>query len=179
MFKRSRVLSLFVGLAAMLGVFGLVAAQDAPPMVDPLNLTSEPVVLEFSSGPAGPPTIEIVTDGRMTFRIDTAGPVSGSFDGTMTGTVSEMTANPSPAYHQVTVMFKIETELGSFHGYYAGSFHRPEGADQAEIAAVGKILSVSGAYADLYMADVYVNSAVSYADGRSTGEAGTMLIAPR
>ncbi len=148
-------------------------------MVDLLNLTSAPVVLEFSTGPAGPPMIEIVTDGRMTFRIDVAGPVSGSFAGTLRGTVSEMTANPSPAYHQVTVMFTVETELGSFDGYYAGSFHRPDGADQAQIAAAGKILSVSGAYADLYMADVYVNSAVSYVDGRSTGEAGTMLIAPR
>ncbi len=178
MFRHSRVLSLFVGLAAMLGVIGPVAAQDFP-MVDALDLKNAPVVLEFSTGPAGPPTIEIVTDGRMTFRIDTVGPVSGAFEGTITGTVSEMTANPSPAYHQVTIMFTVETELGSFDGYYAGSFHRPEGADHAQIAAVGKILSVSGAYADLYMADVYVDSAVSYVDGRSTGEAGTMLIAPR
>lgn len=41
------------------------------------------------------------------------------------------------------------------------------------------ILLVSGAYADLYLADVYVSSTVQFADGRSVGESGTMTITAR
>lgn len=58
---------LFVSLIVV-GAFSVALAQDVVP-VEPLDLSSEPVVLEFSSGAAGPPTVEPLTDGRMTFRI--------------------------------------------------------------------------------------------------------------
>jgi hypothetical protein len=177
--KASRVLLHLLAICfTLLGLSGAVAAQDVQP-VEPLALASEPVMLEFSVGAAGPPTIEPLTDGRMTFRIQAAGEVTGALDGSISAKVSEVTPAPSPAYHSVTIIFTIETEQGQIEGYYAGSFHQPEGSDQAEITAVGKILSVSGAYADLYLADVYVSSEVQFVDGRSVGESGTMLIAAR
>lgn len=159
----------------LLGAFSVAIAQDGAP-VEPLDLSSEPVVLQFSSGAAGPPTVEPLTDGRMTFRIQAAGEVSGAFEGSLSAYVSEVTAMPAPSMHPVTVMFTIETEQGTIQGYYAGSLYLAQGSDSASIHAAGQILSVSGAYADLYLADVFVNSAVQFVDGRSIGESGTMMI---
>jgi hypothetical protein len=162
----------------VLGGLGAAHAQDTAP-IEPLALASEPMVLDFSSGAAGPPTIEMLTDGRMTFRIMASGDVTGAFQGTISAKVSEVTAAPSPPFHPVTVMFTIETELGQLEGYYAGSLYLAEGSDHALIVASGHILSVSGAYADLYLAEVIVSSAVQFVDGRSVGETGTITIAAR
>lgn len=166
-----------VGFLVM-GLCSVALAQDAQP-VEPLDFSGEPVVLEFSTGAAGPPTIEPLTDGRMTFRIAAAGEVSGAFAGSLSATVSEVTAMPSPPLHPVTVIFTIETEQGTIEGYYAGSLYLAEGSDSAIIHATGLILSVSGAYADLYLAEVFVDSAVQFVDGRSVGESGTITITVR
>ena len=161
-----------------ISMLGVGLAQEET-MIDPLDLSSEPLILEFSNSATGPPMIEPLSDGRMTFRITGAGPVTGSIQGTFTGRITEVTSNPSPPYHPVTVLFTVETEQGVIEGFYAGSFHLPDGADHSDVNATGQILSVSGAYADLYLADVYVTSQVQFVDGRSVGESGTMTIAPR
>lgn len=168
---------LFVSVI-FVGAFNVALAQDMTP-VEPLDLSSQPVVLEYSLGAAGPPTIEPLTDGRMTFRIQAVGEVSGAFEGDISALVSEVTAMPSPPLHPVTVMFTLETEDGTLAGFYAGSLYLAEGSDQAAIHGYGRILSVSGAYADLYLADVFVTSAVQFVDGRSVGESGTMTITAR
>jgi hypothetical protein len=160
---------------AVIGLSSIALAQDMQP-VEPLQLSGEPVVLEFSTGAAGPPTIEPLTDGRMAFRIMGAGEISGAFEGSISVSVSEVTAMPSPPLHPTTVIFTIETEDGTLEGFYAGSLYLAEGSDQAVIRASGTILSVSGVYADLYLADVSVTSAVQFVDGRSVGESGTMTI---
>ena len=157
------------------GLFGLALAQDMTP-VEPLALLAEPVTVNFSTGAAGPPMIDALTDGRMAFRIDAAGEASGTISGAVTARISEVTPMPSPAFHSVSVMFTIQTEFGQIDGYYAGSFFLPDGSDQATINAYGRILSVSGAYADLYLAEVFVTSTVQFVDGRSVGESGTMTI---
>ncbi len=172
------VLFIFTLCITVIGVTSISLAQDIEP-VEPLNLSDQPVVLEFSTGAAGPPTIEPLTDGRMAFRIMAAGDISGAFEGSISANVSEVTAMPSPPLHPVTVMFTIETEQGMIQGYYSGSLYLAEGSDSASINAAGQILSVSGTYADLYLADVFVNSAVQFVDGRSVGESGTMTISAR
>ncbi len=173
-------LSLFVFTlgVAVIGLTSISLAQDIEP-VEPLNLSDQPVVLEFSTGAAGPPTIEPLTDGRMAFRIQAAGEVSGTFEGSLSALVSEVTAMPSPPLHPVTVIFTIETQDGTLEGFYAGSLYLAEGSDSASINAAGQILSVSGAYADLYLANVFVSSAVQFVDGRSVGESGTITITVR
>jgi len=178
MFKIRPTVKLLIISFAIVSLFGMAQAQEGT-MIEPLDFSNAPVTLEFSVGAAGAPTIEPLTDGRMTFRIAAAGTVSGTFDGNITARVSEVTANPSPPFHPVTVMFTIETEQGTIEGYYAGSFHLPAGTDQGSIQASGQILSVSGAYADLYLADVSVSSQVQFVDGRSVGESGTMTLAAR
>jgi len=159
----------------IVGLFGFALAQDMTP-VEPLALSAEPVTVSFSTGAAGPPMIDALTDGRMAFRIDAAGEASGTISGPVTARISEVTPMPSPAFHSVSVMFTIETEFGQIDGYYAGSFFLPDGSDQATINGYGRILSVSGAYADLYLAEVFVTSTVQFVDGRSVGESGTMTI---
>lgn len=176
--RAGRALSLVVFVIAFTSLAGVVLAQDMTP-IEPLALAGEPVVIDYSLGAAGPPTIEPLTDGRMAFRIDGVGAASGALEGAMTARISEVTPMPSPPFHGVSVQFRIETELGEIEGYYAGSLHLPDGADQASIHATGRILSVSGAYADLYLADVYVTSAVQFVDGRSVGETGVMTLAAR
>jgi len=168
---------LLIGIT-ILGMSSAVLAQDID-TIEPLDLSAGPVALEFSLSAAGPPTIELLTDGRMTFRIMAVGQVSGSLEGNLMAKVSEVTAMPSPPLHPVTVMFTIETELGTLEGYYAGSLHLADGSEQAVVNASGLILSVSGAYADLYLADVYVSSTVQFVDGRSVGESGILTIAAR
>jgi hypothetical protein len=168
---------LFVSLIVV-GAFSVALAQDVVP-VEPLGLSSEPVVLEYSLGAAGPPMIEPLTDGRMTFRIQGAGEVSGALEGSISALISEVTAMPSPPLHPVTIMFTLETEDGTLDGFYAGSLYLAEGSDHAAIHGYGRILSVSGAYADLYLADVFVTSAVQFVDGRSVGESGTMTISAK
>ena len=114
------VLFIFTLCITVIGVTSISLAQDIEP-VEPLNLSDQPVVLEFSTGAAGPPTIEPLTDGRMAFRIMAAGDISGAFEGSISANVSEVTAMPSPPLHPVTVMFTIETEQGMIQGYYSGS----------------------------------------------------------
>lgn len=162
-------------------IVGGVVAQENN-MITPLDLSNEPVVVEFSTSAAGPPIIEPLTDGRMAFRITAGGDISGTISGSITARITEVTANPSPVFHPITVMFTIETEVGMMEGYYVGSFIRtdgPDGPDHANVNAAGKILSVSGAYADLYLADVFVTTTVQYEDGRSVADSGTMTIAAR
>ena len=178
MFKKKHLIPLLVISLVIVSLFGVAMAQEDT-MIEPLALSNAPVILEFSTSAAGPPTIEPLTDGRMTFRITGAGEVSGTFAGNITARVSEVTSNPSPAFHPITVMFTIETEQGMIEGYYVGSLHLPDGAEQADISASGQILSASGAYADLYLADVVVSSQVQFVEGRSVGDSGTMTIAAR
>lgn len=176
MLNQNALLKLLLICIATVGLVGVAVAQDDT-MIEALDLSTEPVILEFSTGVAVPPTIEPLTDGRIAFRVMAAGEVSGTFTGTITARVSEVHANLP--FHPVTVMFTIETDQGQIEGYYAGSFHLLEGADRSNVSASGQILSVSGAYADLYLADVFVSSHVQFVDGRSVGESGTMTIAAR
>lgn len=155
-----------------------VNAQEQE-MTQPLDLSSEHIVLDFSAQAAGPPTIEPLADGRILFKINGEGPVSGSLEGTMRSAITEVNPHQSPVQQSVSISFTIETEQGVLEGYYAGAIHHPIDGELAYINAHGFILSVTGAYADLFMADVYVTSEVLFVDGRSTGETGTITIAPR
>ncbi len=165
--NQNLVQTVAVVLIILAGILGTVSAQEGT-MIEPLALSGAPVVLEFGTSAAGlRPSSRRLPHGLRRRK-------SGR-----SWQISEVTPMPSPSYHSVSVIFTIETEQGVIEGYYAGSFHRSDAGDQATINATGHILSVSGAYADLYFADVYVTSTVQFVDGRSTGESGTMTIAAR
>jgi hypothetical protein len=166
-------------ILTLLLVIGSVSAQDQE-MTEPLDLSGQPIVLEFSVGPTGPPTIEPLADGRVLFKINPAGPVTGDLVGTMSSAVTEVNPHPSPIFQPISITFTIETDQGSLDGYYAGTIFVVQGAELvAHINGHGRILSVDAAYADLFLADVFVTSQVQFSNGQGTGESGTMTITAR
>jgi hypothetical protein len=148
-------------------------------MTTPLELSVAPIVLEFDIVAAGPPTISPLDDGRVLFKINAEGSVTGEGrNGTMRSSITEVNPN-QPVYQGIAITFTIESDDGTIEGYYAGSIYHPIDGPIANVSATGKILSVSEAYADLFLADIVVVSKVQFADGRSVGETGTLTISPR
>jgi len=165
-------------VVVLLLIVGAASAQE-PEMTEPLALGDQIHVLEIELAPTGPPSIEMTTDDRIVFSAEAAGTTSGAIAGTMTSRISEVNRLPPPANQTFSETFVIETELGRLEGFYAGSIFVEEGTDAAPINAHGYILNVSGAYADLFMAEVFVSGQVNFVDGRSTGAVSTMTIFPR
>jgi hypothetical protein len=73
------------------------------------------------------------------------------------------------------VTFTIETADGRIEGYYVGSLYLPEGASDLVSNGSGQILSVTGVYADLFLAEVFLNGQIH----GGTGSTETMIISPR
>lgn len=173
--KISRSIGLAFAVVLLITALTTVLAQEQE-MTTPLDLAGEPLVLEFFVGAAGPPDFEPLTDGRLVFKVEAEGSVSGAFEGTMRSAITEVNPDP-PIFQGLSITFTIETEDGVLEGYYTGTIYHPEpDAPIATVHAHGQILSVSGAYADLFLADVFVASEVQFVEGRSTGETGTMTI---
>lgn len=148
-------------------------------MTEPLDLSTQLLVLEFSTTPTGPPDLEPLSQNRQVFKIDATGPVKGALVGKMSASVTEVHAVPPPKHHGIAISFTLETEQGTIEGYYSGSIHIVEGGRRALINGYGQILSVTGVYADLFLAEVFVSSEVARVDGRATGAKGWMTISPR
>lgn len=167
-------LVLAVSLGSAVGV--PVLAQDGE-VVEPLEL-SQPLIVNYNLAPAGPPVIESLSDGRRIFRLDAAGQVSGALEGTISGTVTQA---QTPGYEPITNTFVIETEDGRVEGYLTGTYH-PQLDDNldgiSELVLHGQVLSVTGKYADLFLAQVFVRSEVNVSGGMGTEEVGEMTIAP-
>ena len=80
--------------------------------------------------------------------------------------------------------FTIETEEGAIEGYYSGAFYFQEGTyPDANMQQRGQILSVTAAYADLYLAEVFFDLIVDFEEVNGSmvplGDSGTLIIAPR
>jgi hypothetical protein len=148
-------------------------------MIEPLDLANQLLVLEFSTTPTGPPDLEPLSPNRQVFKISARGPVAGALVGEMSASVTEVHTVPPPAHQGIAITFTLETEQGTIEGYYSGSIHLEEGGRKLLINGYGHILSVTGAYAELFLAEVFVSSEVPRVDGRGLGEKGRMTISPR
>lgn len=153
-------------------------AQD-PDMTEPMQVSGKLLKLQYDVRPAGPPSIELLSDSRVVFSIVASGDISGDLQGTMTTTITEVHPDPTPPSQWFTSVFVVETDEGHFEGFYSGALYRPEGADAAEVRGEGIVLSVSGVYADLYRATVFVQGSVPYENGMGVGENGSMVIVPQ
>lgn len=172
-----------VGLWSVIVSFVLVAslparAQD-PDMTAPMPLTDRIVSLQYEVAPAGPPSVEPLSDNRVVFSLETSGGISGDLQGTVTTRLTEVHAQPAPPHQWFSSTFVIETDAGRIEGFYNGSLYLPEGAESAEVHGMGQVLFVSGAYADLFQARVFVQGAVPFENGIGVGESGSMVIAPQ
>lgn len=177
-----RKMTVWIGLlltsVALAASLSSISAQG-PDMIEPMQISGGILKLQYEGRPAGPPSVEPLSDNRIVFSIEAAGSVSGDLQGSMTTTISEVHPVPAPPSQWFTAMFVIETENGRIEGFYAGALYRPEGADAAEVHGEGQVLSVSGVFADLYLATVFVQGSVAYQDGIGVGDNGTMVIVPR
>lgn len=168
-------LALLVGLGSAQNMS--IRAQEGE-VIEPLDL-NQPLVLDYNLVPAGPPTFENLTDGRRVFRLDAAGSASRDLEGTINGAITQAQI---PGYEQITNTFSIETDEGSIKGYLVGTYH-PVLDDNLDgtstVRMHGQILSVTGVYADLFLAEVHTRSEVSISGGIGSEEIGTMTIMPR
>lgn len=167
-----------LAIVCMVLVTSVPASAQDPDRTEAMQLSGHIVKLQYEIRPAGPPLIEMVSDNRVVFSIQTSGAISGDLQGTLTTRITEVHPEQPPAHQWITSVFVIETEAGRIEGFYTGTIHRPEGADSAELHARGQVLSVSGAFADLFRAEVYVQATVPFENGVGVGEIGGMVIAP-
>jgi hypothetical protein len=149
-------------------------------ITESLDLANQLLVLEFRTTPTGPPNLEPLSQNRQVFKISARGPVTaGALVGEMSASVTEVHTVPPPAHQGIAITFTLGTEQGTIGGYYSGSIHMVEDGHKWLINGYGQILTVTGAYADLFLAEVFVSSEVPRVDGRALGENGRMTISPR
>lgn len=161
-----------------------LSAQD-----DTAVLPERVLSLQFSAGPTEPPVIE-EADDTFIFKVNPIGIVSGSLEGAFIQRITQVHPNvldPTNAVNRqlgVSTFFTIETDEGIIEGYYAGTFYFPEAVHpDAVVRQYGQVLSVTAAYADLYLAEVFYDGVVDFeeVDGAmiGLGDSGTLTIAPR
>jgi len=148
-------------------------------MTETLNLAGRVHAIEYTTKADGPPRIEPISGSRNVLRAHAKGPVRGAFVGTLSESVTEVHSVPPPLLQGIAITFTVETSEGSFTGYYTGSIQLADAGEKYLIIASGKIISVTGAFAELFLADVIVNSEVPRVEGRPVGENGTLTISPR
>lgn len=137
---------------------------------------SKPLKLDFVAAGGGPPNVELLPDGTLIFKITALESVSGDLTGTLTENITQVyPLADEDGLLPVTTFFTLQTSAGTIKGYYSGTFmHIHDGTHM--ITQHGEILSVTGAYADLYQANV-LYQAVLLADHMTVS--GTISIQAR
>lgn len=137
---------------------------------------NRPINLQFVGAGGGPPSVVVLGDGTLIFKIT----VFESITGDLTGTLTERVTQVYPVSEEngllpITTSWTLQTAEGTIEGYYSGEFHHMHDGNHV-ITQHGEVLSVSGAYASLYQAKVSYQ-AVLLADHMTIS--GTMTIHPR
>jgi len=188
------------GLASlMLFVFASLSSNGIPinaeaatgPQGDqPPALPVKVLTLRFTAAPAEPPTIEPAGD-TVVFKVNAVGKVTGDLDGTLSERVTQIAGGgvnypiaPVNKVEPITTFFTIKTSTGTIEGYFWGTFYYPaQGYPDATVRQHGQVLSVTPAYANLYLAEVYYDGVVDFEIKGDTqiplGDSGTLVIAPR
>lgn len=146
-------------------------------MTETLELTGKVHTVEFNTHAEGSPHIEPLAGHRNVLRAHARGPVSGAVTGIITESVTEVHSVPQPEVQGIAITFAVESSDGSFSGYYTGSIE--DVGEKYLINGHGQVLSVTGVYADLFLAEVFVSSEVPKEGGRAVGERGTLTLFPR
>ena len=141
-----------------------------------LAQANKPLKLDFVAAGGGPPSVVVLGDGTVIFKITAIESVSGGLTGTLTESITQVyPLSDEEGLLPVTTSWTLQTSDGTIQGYYSGTFrHMQDGTHL--IVQQGEILSVTGAYADLYQATVLYR-AVLLADHMTV--AGVISIHPR
>jgi hypothetical protein len=132
----------------------------------------QPLHLSFETIGGGPPDVEVLADGTIVFKASPVEGVSGDLTGTLTEHLTQVyNAAEEDGVLPIATIWELVTSSGSMKGYYAGTFvHLQDGTHR--IVQVGEVLSVTGAYAELYQAKVVykgsLNASHMFAEGRIT-----------
>lgn len=116
---------------------------------------NQPLNLNFvGAGAAGPPSVVVLADGTLIFKITVFENVSGA----LTGVLTEKATQVYPVTEEngllpITTSWKLVTTAGTIEGYYSGRFQHMQSGDHM-ITQQGEVLSVTEAYVDLYQARV-------------------------
>ena len=181
---RSKFITLVFAIL-LLGLLGTLLPTMAQDQVPHQVLT-----LQVSAVPNEPPTTEETADGGIVFKVNPVGTATGDLEGAFSQRITQVESAGFLANFEsglawlepITTFFTIETEEGVIEGYYSGAFYFPENAfpSDAVFQQHGQVLSVTAAYSDLYLADVYYDGIVDFNDeGIPLGDSGTLIIAPR
>ena len=180
---RLKFTAIIIGLFCGLGIALLpAAAQDKEP--------HQVLSLQVSAVAVEPPTIEEIPGGGIVFKVNPVGTVAGDLEGTFSQRVIQVESGEFLSDFEaglawlepVAVFFTITTDEGVIEGYYTGAFYFPEETFPSDAAFKerGLVLSVTAAYSDLYLADIYYDGIVDFTDeGIPLGDSGTITIAPR
>lgn len=148
-------------------------------MIEPISFASQTLTLAFSTTPDEGVFSEPLSGSRQVFIVNASGKVSGEISGEISQQVTEVHRVPAPNHQGIAISFQVTSGLGSIKGYYTGSITMAEEKTHWQVHGRGQLLSVSGAYAELFLAEVFISSQVPIVDGRAAGENGTMTIAPQ
>lgn len=123
--------------------------------------SSQPLKLDFVAAGGGPPIVEVLPDGTLVFEITAIESVTGGLTGTLTEDITQVyPLADEDGLLPITTLFTLQTSAGTLKGYYSGTFmHKHDGTHL--ITQHGEILSVTGAYADLYQATVLYRGVLS------------------
>lgn len=156
------------------GIFLLLFVGSFEPLVNAQD--NQPLKLDFvGAGAAGPPSVVVLGDGTLIFKLTAFESVTGDLTGTLTEKITQVyPVTEENGLLPITTSWKLETANGTIEGYYSGLFQHMQSGDHM-ITQQGEILSVTGAFVNLYQARVQYQ-AVLLADHMTVS--GTLTIHP-
>jgi hypothetical protein len=118
----------------------------------------------------------VLSDGTVIFKVTVFETITGDLTGDLTEKITQVyPLSEENGLLPVTTSWSLQTADGTIGGYYSGEFHHMQ--DGSHLATQhGEVLTVTGAYVDLYQAKVSYQ-AVLLADHMTVS--GTMTILPR
>jgi hypothetical protein len=162
----SRILFVTILSCLVMGSYeGSALAQD-----------NQSLKLDFVGVGGGPPDVVVLSDGTVIFKLTAIEAVTGDLTGTLTEKVTQVyPVSEEDGILPITTSWSLQTASGTIEGCYTGTFiHMRDGSHM--ITQHGEVLSVTGAYAELYQATVLFQG-VLLSDHMTIS--GTITIKPR
>jgi hypothetical protein len=137
-------------LLLVLPIFAAVGSTGGPVEAE----GQKSINLQFVDAGGGPPSVVVLADGTVIFKITVIQTVSGDLTGTLTESITQVyPISEENGLLPIATHWRLDTYDGSMEGYYSGKFmHLQDGSH--EITEHGEVLSVTGAYVDFYLAIV-------------------------
>lgn len=140
---------------------------------------NRPVVLKHADATIVGFSSEVLPDGTAILKFDATVPVTGD----LTGTLTERITLVVPPVNQaalvpITTFWKLELtapESGTIEGYYSGLNRTLKDLSQS-ITQQGEVLSVTGAYLNLYRATILHNATLG--PPPTFSQTGTLTLLP-